>query len=289
MPSPSAAILALCAVCLLSLAVASSTQRPIFAIAHRVLRKEAVTAASSHGANALEVDLTAWYFDWWADHDGRLFSAGTTVQELFQFIAQQKWTHSLNISFVWLDIKNPDFCREGRSCSIEALRDLARDILEPAGIRVLYGFFQTANSRGYKVIRDTLNANEAIVLSGETNSILHFYNTTGINIPARQRVMDFGDSWLNQGVDIYPQLRYGSWKRDQGTLGKVFSWTSAEGDTEMVQYLLRETGIDGFIYGYPMDEYKDAGAPKAALKDIVNFAEAHPDTHRMATGNDAPW
>lgn len=289
MPSPSAATRALCAICLLSLAVASSTQKPIFAIAHRVLRKEAVTAASSHGANALEVDLTAWYFDWWADHDGKLFSAGATARELFQFIAQQRRANNLNISFIWLDIKNPDFCREGRPCSIEALRNLARDVLEPVGIRVLYGFFQTADSRGYKVIRDTLNTNEAIVLSGETDSILHLYNTTGIDVPARQRVMDFGNSWLSQGVDIYPQLRYGSWKRDQGTLGKVFSWTSAEGDTEMVQYLLREAGIDGFIYGYPMDEYKDASASKTALQDIVDFAEAHRHTHRMATGDDAPW
>ncbi|KAE8421179.1 hypothetical protein BDV36DRAFT_248500 [Aspergillus pseudocaelatus] len=274
---------------LLNLGVASSAQRPIYAIAHRVLRKEAVSAALSHGANALEVDLTAWYFDWWADHDGKLFSAGATARELFQFIAQQRWINNYNISFVWLDIKNPDFCQRHRRCSIEALRDLARETLEPAGIRVLYGFFQTAESRGFKVIRDGLNPNEAIVLSGETNTILHLYNSTGSGIPVPQMVMDFGDSWLRKGVDIYPELRYGSWKRDQGKLGKVFSWTSAQGDTEMVKYLLREAGIDGLIYGYQTDEYNDKSGPKSALKDIVDFVETHSDTHRMATEDDAPW
>ncbi|KAE8156222.1 hypothetical protein BDV40DRAFT_306295 [Aspergillus tamarii] len=274
---------------LLNLVVASSAQRPIYAIAHRVLRKEAVTAALSHGANALEVDLTAWYFDWWADHDGKLFSAGSTARELFQFIAQQRWINNYNISFVWLDIKNPDFCRRNRRCSIEALRDLARETLEPAGIRVLYGFFQTAESRGFKVIRDSLNPNEAIVLSGETNTILHLYNSTGSGIPVQQMAMDFGDSWLRKGVDLYPELRYGSWKRDQGKLGKVFSWTSAQGDTEMVRYLLREAGIDGLIYGYQTDEYNDKSGPKSALKDIVDFVETHSNTHRMATEDDAPW
>ncbi|KAE8153388.1 hypothetical protein BDV25DRAFT_169051 [Aspergillus avenaceus] len=289
MPSPSAIIRALCAICLLSQAIAISTQRPIFAIAHKVLRKEGVLAASAHGANALEVDLTAWYHEWWADHDGKPFSAGASARDLFHSIAEQRLSNTLNISFIWLDIKNPDFCAEGKACSIEGLRDLARETLEPAGIRVLYGFFQTAASRGYKVIRDTLNANEAIALSGETTEILYLYNATGGGVSARQRVMDFGDVWLSQGVDVYPQLRYGSWMRDQGALGKVFSWTSSERDTGMVRYLLREAGVDGFIYGYPMDEYRDADAPRAALKDIVEIVEAHPDTHRMATGDDVPW
>ncbi|OGM49327.1 phospholipase D precursor [Aspergillus bombycis] len=215
----SALVGVLCALHLLNQTLASATQRPIYAVAHRVLRNEAVTAALSHGANALEVDLTAWYFDWWADHDGKLFT----------------------------------------------------------------------ESRGFTVIRDCLNANEAVVLSGETNTVLHLYSSTGNGIPVKQMVMDFGDSWLGKGVDIYPQLRYGSWKRDQGKLGKVFSWTSAEGDTEMVRYLLGEAGIDGLIYGYQTEEYNDKSGPKSALKDIVDFVETHSDTHRMATEDDTPW
>jgi hypothetical protein len=291
MPSPPALVRALfAAFFLLNLAVGSPTdkQRSIYAIAHRVLRAEAVTAALSHGANALEIDLTAWYFGWWADHDGTLFSAGATARDIFKSIALKK-RDGCDLSFVWLDIKNPDFCRTGRACSIEALRDLAREILEPAGIRVLYGFFQTAGSRGYKVITDTLNANEAVVLSGETNRVLNWYNGTSATVPVKQRVMDFGYSWLNQGFDLYPELRYGAWERDQGELGKVFSWTSAEGDTEIVNYLLREAAIDGFIYGYQTSEYKEEGGPKSALQDIVDFVHAHPDTHRMATSDDVPW
>ncbi|KAE8356991.1 hypothetical protein BDV28DRAFT_928 [Aspergillus coremiiformis] len=288
--SSSSLVRALYTVWLLSLAVAFSTHtpRPIYAIAHRVLRKEAVTAAISHGANALEIDLTAWYFGWWADHDGKLFSAGATARELFDFIADQRSTLR-SITFVWLDIKNPDFCGKRHACSIEALQDLARDILEPVGIRVLYGFYQTADSRGYRVIRDGLNANEAVALSGKTSAILDLYNTTGAGISVKQRVMDFGHPQLQHGVDLYPELRYGSWEHDLGNLGKVFSWTSTEGDTELVQYLLGEAGIDGFIYGYQSAEYEDQDTPKSALQDIVDFVDAHADTHRMARGEDAPW
>ncbi|KAF7593469.1 hypothetical protein BBP40_011475 [Aspergillus hancockii] len=288
MPSLLALICALCTLPILTLTAASTAdcaQRPIYAIAHRVLRPEAVTAAISHGANALEVDLTAWWFGWWADHDGKLFSAGATARDIFEFIAQNGY----DISFVWLDIKNPDYCRKDRACSIEALRDLAREILEPAGIQVLYGFFETADSRGYRAIKDTLNANEAVGLSGDTASVLGWYDNTSATIATKQRIMDFGGSWLNRGLDIYPELRYGSWERDQGKLGKVFSWTSAEGDTEMVRYLLKEAAIDGLIYGYQTSEYNDETGPKSALQDIVEFAEAHPDTHRMATRYDVPW
>ncbi|KAF7595949.1 hypothetical protein BBP40_004095 [Aspergillus hancockii] len=288
MPSPLALVRTLCAVFVLGLTatpIAVDVQRPTYAIAHRVLRPAAVTAAISHGANALEVDLTAWYFGWWADHDGRLFSAGATARGIFEFIAENGY----DISFVWLDIKNPDYCRKNRACSIEALRDLAREILEPAGIQVLYGFFETAGSRGYKVITDTLNANEAVVLSGDTHSVLAWYNTTSATIAAKQRIMDRGDSWLNQGVDLYPELRYGSWERDRGKLGKVFSWTSAEGDSEIIRYLLGEAAIDGFIYGYPAHEYNDESGAKSALQDIIDFVECHPDTHRMASRYDLPW
>ncbi|KAE8386165.1 hypothetical protein BDV23DRAFT_175665 [Aspergillus alliaceus] len=288
MPFLPALVRALCLVSVLSPTVTSAevdVQRPIYAIAHRVLRPEAVTAAISHGANALEIDLTAWHFGWLADHDGNLLSAGVTARNIFQVIAQ----NSHNISFVWLDIKNPDFCRKNWACTIEALRDLAREILESAGIKVLYGFFQTAESRGYKVIVEGLNTNEAVVLSGDTNSVLGWYDNTSIAIAAEQRIMDFGDSRLGKDVNLYPELRYGSWKRDQGQLGKVFSWTSGEGDTEMVSYLLKEAAIDGFIYGYQTSEYKDGSGPKNALQDIVTFVETHPDTHRMATKYDLPW
>ncbi|KAB8234179.1 uncharacterized protein BDW43DRAFT_299841 [Aspergillus alliaceus] len=255
-----------CAVFVLSLTAASNAvdvQRPTYATAHRVLRPEAVTAAIPHGANALEIDLTAWYFG----------CAGATARDIFEFIAQNGYS----ISFVWLDIKNPDYCRKDRPRSIEALRDLARQILEPVGIQVLYGFSGAASSRSYKVGAE------------DTRSVLGWYDTTNAAIAAKQRIMDFGNLRLNQRVDLYPELRCGSWERDRGKLGTVLSWTSGEGDTEILRYLLGAAAIDGLVYGYSDSEYNDESGAKSALQDIIDFVACDPDTHRMATRYDLPW
>ncbi|KAB8074635.1 hypothetical protein BDV29DRAFT_156403 [Aspergillus leporis] len=128
MPSLSQLARTLRALSLLNLTAAATfvnarftIQRPIYAIAHMVLRPEAVTAALSHGANAIEVDLIAWK-EWWADHDGGDDSAGSTARELFIFIAEQRKSGK-DITYIWLDIKNPDECPKGKACSIQALRD----------------------------------------------------------------------------------------------------------------------------------------------------------------------
>lgn len=271
------------------------TKRPIYAIAHRVLKPSDVTAALSHGANALEIDLTAWDFQWWANHDGTFGSVKASAIELFEFIAQQRYSGQ-NIAFVWLDIKNPDSCSIFWPCSIEGLRDLVRQTLEPAGVRALYGFFESENSHGYKVIRDSLNTNEAVCLSGPVGKVLDLYNTTAKDIPARQRIMDYGDARLDKEFGncqgnggTCSELRQGSEDRDRGELGKVFGWTSAEGDTELVNKLLGEAGVDGIIYGFQSTEYKDESGPRAASQDIIDFVNSHPDTHRIAGQNDAPW
>lgn len=274
---------------------APDTKRPIYAIAHRVLKPSDVTAALSHGANALEVDLTAWNDRWWADHEGRIYSAKASARELFEFIARQRETGH-DVSFVWLDIKNPDYCVENWPCSIAGLQDLARKTLEPSGVRVLYGFFEAENSRGYGIIRDSLNANEAVCLSGPVDRVLELYNTTGKDVPARQRIMDYGGVQLGKQFgschrdgDTCSELRQGSEDRDQGELGRIFGWTSTEGDTKLVNKLLGEAGVDGIIYGLGSAEYKDNPGPRAAAQDIIDFVSSHPDTHRMAGRNDAPW
>ncbi|RJE18155.1 phospholipase d [Aspergillus sclerotialis] len=272
------------------------TKRPIYAIAHRVLTPEEVTYALSHGANALEVDLTAWFYRWWADHDGKLWSAGSSAEELFEHIAAQRRTGQ-NIAFVWLDIKNPDYCREGTGCSIEGLRDLVRETLEPVGVRALYGFFETEDSRGYGVIRDSMNENEAVCLSGTADRVMELYKSTGTSIPAKQMIMDYGGGELEKGFgqcpgdsgDTCTELWKGSKNRDDGKLGKIFGWTSREDDTEFVDKMLGEASVDGIIYGFPNDEYKDDSGPRAAGQDIIEFVRSHSDTHRMATRNDPPW
>ncbi|KAF5861617.1 hypothetical protein ETB97_012783 [Aspergillus alliaceus] len=139
-------------------------QRPIYAIAHKVLTPDAVQMALSHGANAVRVDISPC----------------------------------------------PDRCKERQACSIEALWDLAREILEPAGVRVLYGFGQPTMTRGYTVIRDSLNENEAVVISGRTHDVLERYKAAGESIPIDRRVMDYGNLQFCQTLDLDPELRYAS-------------------------------------------------------------------------------
>lgn len=84
--------------------------RPVYVVAHRVLTAEGVRNALAHGANALEVDATAWTDGgWYADHDRTITSRGDTVEEVFDQAATER-AHGARINFVWLDIKNPDFC-----------------------------------------------------------------------------------------------------------------------------------------------------------------------------------
>ena len=274
--------------------LARADQRPIYAIAHRVLRNTAVSAALSHGANASEVDLRAWTKEWWADHDGGADTAGATAREIFTFIADQRKQGS-DVSFVWLDIKNPDDCDAGQGCSIEALRDLVRETLEPAGVRALYGFFGTEDSRGFKVMQDSLNGNEAVVLSGEADEVQALYGETKIG--ASQRVMDYGDVHLDNGFgdcteeswNTCTELKQGAESRDQGKLGKVLGWTSTDSDTERVGKLLGTANVDGIIFGYQNADYADDEVPKAAGKDIIDFVKKNSDSMRMAKGTDAPW
>ncbi|KAE8388624.1 hypothetical protein BDV23DRAFT_173765 [Aspergillus alliaceus] len=191
-------------------------QRPIYAIAHKVLTPDAVQMALSHGANAVRVDISPWYSGWWTDHDGSFMSDGR------------------------------------QACSIEALWDLAREILQPAGVRVLYGFGQPTMTRGYTVIRDSLNENEAVVISGRTHDVLERYKAAGESIPIDRRVMDYGR---------YP----------------------------MVRRLLDEAAIDGFVYGHSDADYGDDDGTRVAIRDIVGFVDSHSDSHRMATRYDSPW
>ncbi|KAF5860132.1 hypothetical protein ETB97_001990 [Aspergillus alliaceus] len=222
---------------------------------------------------------------------------GATARELFEFIAEQQKSGK-QISFVWLDIKSPDKCSEGEACSIEALRDLVRETLEPVGIRVLYGFFETEDSEGYESILKTLNQNEAVCLSGFAKDIFELYDTTAQALPVSQRIMDYGHVNIRKnfgdcherGGKTCSELRVGGRTyRENGHFGKVMAWTSTEGDAHYVQDLLLVAAVDGIIYGNRMHDYKDEARTRAALQDILDFVNANPDTHRMATADDAPW
>ncbi|KAL9032078.1 MAG: hypothetical protein Q9214_008120, partial [Letrouitia sp. 1 TL-2023] len=146
----------------------ASHRRPLYVIAHKVLTENGVDVALKHGANALEMDMTAWNEGWWADHDHKPHSRHRDARDLFKHVAKRR-KEGQNIQFVWLDIKNPDYCdlddKKWVVCSIKGLRKLAREILEPAGVKVLYGFMKSGR-KAFKHVRDHLNANEAINYDG---------------------------------------------------------------------------------------------------------------------------
>ncbi|MFF1379146.1 phospholipase [Streptomyces sp. NPDC058308] len=283
-------------------------KRPVWAIAHRVLTVGGVDKALEHGANAMEIDATAWKKGWWADHDGLPTSGGNTMAEMFDRIAEQRRAGK-NIGFVWLDIKNPDYCDSGdakwRHCSVAALRDLARTKLESAGVRVLYGFYGTAGGAGWKDVSGGLTDREGVDISGDTEDVLRQYEESGGAIAHNQRVMDKGLFNLNLPTvlaKVRDQVRLGSQARDRGELARTFGWTTAAGDREATDRLLEESGgdADGLIYGHRASCYPDGvsgtggcgtdeSSARQALSHIQDFVRSHDDTRRMATTQDVPF
>ncbi|MFD4629042.1 phospholipase [Streptomyces sp. NPDC058284] len=283
-------------------------KRPVWAIAHRVLTVGGVDKALDHGANALEIDATAWKKGWWADHDGTPTSAGDTVADMFDRIARQR-AAGANIGFVWLDIKNPDYCDSGdakwRHCSVAALRDLARAKLESTGVRVLYGFYGTAGGAGWKDVSSGLTDREGVDISGDAADVREQFGAHGDAVAHNQRVMDKGLFDLNLPTvlgKVTEQLRLGSQARDRGELARTFGWTTAAGDRAATDRLLDASGgdADGLIYGHRASCYpdgvpgtggcgKDESSAKQAVGHIKEFVRAHDDTRRMATTRDVPF
>ncbi|UNI22370.1 Sphingomyelin phosphodiesterase D [Purpureocillium takamizusanense] len=159
--------------------------------------------------------MTAQSHGWWADHDNTAKSKGDTAEALFKAIADQR-RRGMNVVFVWLDIKNPDaFPASNKVASIEALRDLARKHLEPAGIEVMYGFYSwSAWGRAYKVLSASLNKNEALNYEGSVAEAENLFRARG---PARiaQRVFSRGDIY-KPSDDIGTWVERGSKQRETG-------------------------------------------------------------------------
>lgn len=211
--------------------------KPFYLIAHRVSTVQGVQDALAHGANAIEMDLTAYSNGWYSDHDGIWITRGDTAPQMFQAIANVRQAGN-TVTFVWLDIKNPDYCDPSnpstKSCSIAALQDLAREILQPHGMRVLYGFYgRNSNGNAFKTTAASLNDYEAIDLEGSGKMVQQAFTAAGLSQPAKG-IMSYGNFILgyqfgNCDEDSYytcTELRQAVESR---RFGKVFSWTLEAG------------------------------------------------------------
>ena len=142
-----------------------------------MLSVQGVKDAIANGANALETNLIAWHDEsgdgWWANHDGVVTNRSATASELFEAIAKQRIAGK-NIAFVRFDLKNPDYYKldypEYVNCSIVALQDLARKILHPAGVRVMFGFSGTIG-KAYNWICANANKYESIGVEDPSASV----------------------------------------------------------------------------------------------------------------------
>ncbi|KAF9524790.1 hypothetical protein CPB83DRAFT_860701 [Crepidotus variabilis] len=268
--------------------------RPFYAIAHRVLTVQGVSTALDHGANAMEMDVTPWRDGWWADHDGTPTSAGDTARIIFETIAKERKA-GRTVTFVWLDIKSPEWCNPNdpkwRHCSIAGLRDLARELLEPVGVRVLYGFYSKAGD-AFKFISGDLNHNEAVNFNGELTEVQEGF----LHGPANtsRRVMSYGYFNLPFQFGNCREKRYYTCTElrqgvESAEFGKVFGWTSSGSRAKYVDKLLGEVGIDGLIFGHKVSYYRNDEESRAAARDIYHWLEDHKDRRYLATQQDAPW
>lgn len=277
--------------------------RPIYAIAHRVLSVQGVKDAIANGANALETDMRAWHDEsgdgWWADHDGVVANRSATASELFEAIAEQRIAGK-NVTFVWFDLKNPDYCNlydpAHVNCSIVALQDLARKILHPAGVRVMFDFSGTIG-KAYSHICESANAYESIGVEGRSAYVRKTFDRCTLNNNRAQHIMsigyydydhlpsEFGNCELDEvGNRVCKELREAVLSR---AFGKVFGWTSSVGQAFYVDKMLGTAGVDGLIYGMGAD-YKDSDVTRAAFKDISDWVAKTPGRY-LAGQDDHPW
>ncbi|PHH90360.1 hypothetical protein CDD83_3883 [Cordyceps sp. RAO-2017] len=269
-----------------------SGPRPFYAIAHRVLMCYGVRDALWHGANALEIDVQPWKDRWYADHDGTLTSKGDSVEAMFRTAAAERRAGK-NLVFVWLDIKNPDWCdRNWRTCNIEALRNLARRILQPAGIRVLYGFYNP-HGRAFDIIRGSLNKYEALSLDDNAGYARNVFLRRGPS-DIKKRVLTRGlffpsisfGKCLGNGYEICPQLRRAA---ESKMFGKVFGWTITKFQKTQAELLMSQAKVDGLIYGFMQTHYYDHKDTRLSLAFLTTWIQDHPDDHYLATVRDIPW
>ncbi|KAF2814391.1 uncharacterized protein BDZ99DRAFT_460047 [Mytilinidion resinicola] len=274
----------------------SNATRPVYAIAHRVLMTTGIWDALNDGANALEIDMMPNKNGWNAQHDGAA-GRGDTADLMFKTIAEAR-SQGRTVTFVWLDLKSPDWCLlehgpKWKHCTIQALRDLAAKYLEPVGVKVLYGFYN-GKEKALASIAPNLKSFEAINMNGEAQECLDAFDKVATNVGRSKLIMSYGFFALSAafgnchetGYKTCTEVRKGY---EMNKFGKVFGWTSLRGHAWYVDKLFAEAGVDGMIYGFKLNHYVGSEATKEAATDILNWAKNHSRTHHVATLADAPW
>lgn len=272
-------------------------KRNIYAIAHRVLTVQGITDAINDGANALEIDVTSWWRNqpeapcWYADNNSPSGpKIGDSIETIFKTIARQRQLGK-TVTFVWLDVKNPDYCDVDNptyqeTCAISALQILARKYLVSESVQVLYGF-DKAGYKGYKFINDHLGTGEGISLDGKTDDVLQQFQGSG-PLEKSFRAMSRGMARLDRPatfgncdpkiIGLCGQLRKAV---QTNQLGMVFGWTNGGGQRHYVEKLL-DMGIDGMMYGFPTREYRSTPKSRAAFNDIKHWVDKHSSDHQFA-------
>ncbi|KIL84554.1 hypothetical protein FAVG1_12079 [Fusarium avenaceum] len=153
-------------------------------------------------------------------------------------------------------------------CSIAALRDMARQVLEPQGVRVLYGFYENEHGNAYRLLRSGLTGNEALNVDGRAAPLQQFSNE---NRP----------SSIQKRVVLYGWMR----------LGERFGDCTELGDAHLIYQVqffqkMMGAGIDGIIYG--LDKYPYGGSATQTLVQIRSSL-AQNGGYKYADINDNPW
>jgi hypothetical protein len=266
---------------------------PLYVIANRVLTSKGVKHAVNMGANAIKMDIKGKIADgWWTDPHGMGWTAKEKAGPIFKTIASQR-KGGMNVTFVWLDIKNPDYCNPFYyRCTIDRLRNLTRSILQPQGVHVLYGF-DTAESHAYRFIRDGLNELEAVNINGPFGQVEAAFENHGPE-DVNKRTMAYGRYSLDVDFgtchepDFYTctELRQGA--AGKKTIGKTYGWVVTEGQSQYITQLL-DAGVDGLVFGFKATRFSDHGIVRSALADIKSWVAAHPHVRYLATNADKPW
>lgn len=291
-------------------AAAADRRHAIYAVAHRVDTLDGVDAALDHGANAVEIDVCAWwnpnewraYRDCSSAGDARL---GLGFDGLIDRILANTRSGRRPV-LVWLDIKDPNYGgeRQNRWCSVAGLRDKAQR-LTAAGIQVLYGFYEyhgrstpDAGGRGWKSLEGRLGPLEGMTTTGTRDQVRAAGDRSGSATPAGHRAMDYGDSDLTKGCghcteatsNTCAELRKGAGDRAAGRLAATLSWTTTYNDPWYVDKLLGDAQVDGIVAGYGaftgVPEYGNGWQCANAVNLVRDQVNRHGATHRMAVAGD---